>query len=151
MNASLQFRRIYTLSSLLLALLLVLGGCSVSQSSVDSRSRGETEPRATRDVLTAEQIRNYPSITSVEELIDQYFSALYISRRHHNPGASGDVYMLGSGNPLFLIDGIPAEYRGSLGLNPRDVETIELVKFGATALYGLRGSNGVILITTKKR
>lgn len=55
-------------------------------------------------------------------------------------------------DPLFVIDGLPIELGagGALdGLNPRDVESITVLKNASeTALYGSRGANGVVLITT---
>jgi len=56
---------------------------------------------------------------------------------------------LGSNNPLFVIDGfVGADFNM---LNPNDIESIEILKdASATAIYGSRGSNGVILVTTKK-
>jgi TonB-dependent SusC/RagA subfamily outer membrane receptor len=60
--------------------------------------------------------------------------------------------LMGAGTPLWVIDGVPMESRGPMGINPRDVETIEIIKQGgALAQYGFRGSGGVILITTKAR
>ncbi|ANH81588.1 SusC/RagA family TonB-linked outer membrane protein [Niabella ginsenosidivorans] len=55
-----------------------------------------------------------------------------------------------SNNPLLILDGIP--YNGSLtDLNPSDVENIEILKDASAAgIYGSRGANGVILVTTKK-
>lgn len=151
MNASLLLRP----SSLFVACLLVaplgLGGCSASRSAVDSGNPSETTVRVSRDVLTAEQIRGYPSATTVEELLEQHFTSLYVRRRHHVPGGDASVYMLGREGPLFVIDGVPVEHKGSLGLNPYDIESITLVKFGATALYGFRGGSGAILITTRQR
>jgi TonB-dependent SusC/RagA subfamily outer membrane receptor len=62
--------------------------------------------------------------------------------------------IMGSGEPLFVIDGqaIEAAPGGALvGINPADIQKIEVLKdIGSTAQYGVRGANGVILITTKK-
>lgn len=71
------------------------------------------------------------------------------------PGTVGDVRIRGnrslsaSNSPLYVVDGIPA---GSIeSLNPRDIEAIDILKdASATAIYGSRGANGVILITTKQ-
>lgn len=56
-------------------------------------------------------------------------------------------------DPLFVIDGVPIEVGpgGTLSwLNPHDIESIAVLKYGAdTAIYGVRGSNGVIVIKTK--
>ncbi|MFW5759716.1 MAG: SusC/RagA family TonB-linked outer membrane protein, partial [Cyclobacteriaceae bacterium] len=69
----------------------------------------------------------------------------------------GNNSIIGSNDPLFVIDGVPVQ-GGSNGttnflstINPGDIESIEVLKdASATAIYGSRGSNGVILITTKK-
>jgi len=60
----------------------------------------------------------------------------------------------GDDEPLLVIDGVPAQ--GAIGpalagLSPRDIARIDVLKdAGATAIYGIRGANGVILITTKR-
>ena len=54
----------------------------------------------------------------------------------------------GSTDPLILVDG--QEWQDISSLNPNDIKSIDVLKGSATAIYGLRGSNGVILITTKK-
>ena len=60
---------------------------------------------------------------------------------------------MGDGEPLFVVDGVPLQSStdGAFGINPSDVKRIEVLKdAAATAIYGLRGGNGVILITTKR-
>lgn len=72
------------------------------------------------------------------------------------PGSSlsvivrGDNSLLGGNEPLYVVDGFP--YAGSLNnLNPNDIKSIEVLKdASATAIYGSRGANGVVMITTKK-
>jgi TonB-dependent SusC/RagA subfamily outer membrane receptor len=54
----------------------------------------------------------------------------------------------GSTDPLILVDG--QEWQDISSLNPNDIKSIDVLKGSATAIYGVRGSNGVILITTKK-
>ncbi|MEM9830265.1 MAG: SusC/RagA family TonB-linked outer membrane protein [Bacteroidota bacterium] len=68
----------------------------------------------------------------------------------------GNNSIIGSNDPLYVIDGVPVQggNNGSTNLlstiNPNDIESIEVLKdASATAIYGSRGSNGVILITTK--
>lgn len=52
--------------------------------------------------------------------------------------------------PLYIIDGVPVE-RGFANLNNNDVESVEVLKDASSAaIYGSRGSNGVIIITTKQ-
>jgi TonB-dependent SusC/RagA subfamily outer membrane receptor len=59
----------------------------------------------------------------------------------------------GSSEPLYVIDGMPMQDTDGIltDLDPRDIESIEVLKdAGATSVYGSRGANGVILITTKR-
>lgn len=71
------------------------------------------------------------------------------------PGASPSVRVRGgisitqSNDPLYVIDGVPSE-DGMSNVNPGDIETIDVLKdASATAIYGSRGANGVVVITTK--
>ena len=73
------------------------------------------------------------------------------------PGELGDVRIRGTrsitaGNdPLYVIDGIPMTAGSMSDVNPNDIESMEILKdASATAIYGSRGANGVVLITTKK-
>lgn len=60
----------------------------------------------------------------------------------------GNRSITASGEPLFIIDGMPGDYAT---LNPNDIESIEVLKdASSTAVYGSTGANGVIIITTKK-
>lgn len=54
----------------------------------------------------------------------------------------------GSTDPLILVDG--HEWQDISSLNPNDIKSIDVLKGSSTAIYGVRGANGVILITTKK-
>ncbi|MDR0581572.1 MAG: TonB-dependent receptor [Prevotellaceae bacterium] len=72
------------------------------------------------------------------------------------PGSDANIRVRGIGsisagsNPLIVVDGVP--YEGSLNsIAPQDIETLNVLKdASATSMYGARGSNGVIMITTKK-
>lgn len=82
-------------------------------------------------------------------------AGLKVSQTSGNPGAAPSIVLRGgtnfngTGSPLILIDG---QVRGSLSdINPDDIESMEVLKdAGATAIYGARANDGVILITTKK-
>jgi len=66
----------------------------------------------------------------------------------------GASSVLGNSEPLYVVDDIPlaAGTGGLLAINPRDVARIEVLKDAAsTAEYGLRGGNGVIRVTTRRR
>ncbi len=80
-------------------------------------------------------------------------SGLKVTQSSGNPGDAdhcirGGTEWDGSGSPLVMVDG---QLRDGLNdINPEDIESMEVLKdAGATALYGARASNGVILITTK--
>ena len=72
------------------------------------------------------------------------------------PGTLGSVYIRGqrsisaTSSPLYVVDGVPLQAGGIETLNPRDIESIDVLKdASSTAIYGSRGANGVILVTTK--
>ena len=81
-------------------------------------------------------------------------SGLRVTNTSGNPGAAptitlrGGTNLDGSGSPLVIVDG---QLRDSMAdINPEDIESMDVLKdAGATAIYGARASNGVILITTK--
>jgi TonB-linked SusC/RagA family outer membrane protein len=79
-----------------------------------------------------------------------------IVKNNGSPGANSTIRIRGnrsinaSNEPLFVVDGIPTTQSIS-DFNPRDIESVEVLKdASAVAIYGSRGANGVILITTKR-
>ncbi|MDP9954824.1 iron complex outermembrane receptor protein [Epilithonimonas hungarica] len=102
--------------------------------------------------------------TSAEQLIQGKTPGVAITGNSGAPGAGstirirGGVSLSGSNDPLIVIDGVPMDFSGVSGasnalalVNPNDIETFDILKdASATAIYGNRASNGVILITTKK-
>lgn len=73
------------------------------------------------------------------------------------PGTMGEISIRGvrsltaSNSPLYVVDGIPLMSGGIDYLNPSDIESIDILKdASATAIYGSRGANGVVLVTTKQ-
>ena len=61
----------------------------------------------------------------------------------------GNRSILGSNDPLVIVDGV--EYGTTIDINPNDIESMDILKDAAsTAIYGTRGANGVIIITTKR-
>ncbi|HPT11343.1 MAG TPA: SusC/RagA family TonB-linked outer membrane protein [Bacteroidales bacterium] len=93
------------------------------------------------------------AVADAGQLIQGKVAGLQISLPTGNPTASTSVLLrgfstlMGSTSPLILIDGVP----GSFGtVAPEDIESIDVLKDGSsTAIYGTRGTNGVIIITTK--
>ena len=81
-------------------------------------------------------------------------AGLDITQSSGQPGASISLTMRGNrslkadNNPLVLVDGI--DYGSFVDINPTDIESIEVLKdISSTAIYGTKGANGVIIITTK--
>ena len=82
-------------------------------------------------------------------------SGVRVLQTSGDPGATPTIILRGgtdyngTGSPLVLVDG---QVRGSLSdINPEDIESMEVLKdAGATAIYGARANNGVILVTTKR-
>ena len=103
-------------------------------------------------------------ITSPQDLIVGKSAGTVITSSGGAPGAGSTIRIRGgssmsaSNDPLIIIDGFPVSNSGISGLanplstiNPNDIETFTVLKdASATAIYGSRASNGVILITTKK-
>jgi TonB-dependent starch-binding outer membrane protein SusC len=61
--------------------------------------------------------------------------------------------LLGTNEPLYVIDGMPLPFgmqNQLAGIDPRDVARIDVLKDGSAAIYGSRGANGVVLIATKR-
>jgi TonB-linked SusC/RagA family outer membrane protein len=76
---------------------------------------------------------------------------------NERPGEVGQIRIRGerslnaSNSPLFVVDGIPLQGVGFESINPNDIESINVLKdASATAIYGSRGANGVVLVTTKR-
>jgi TonB-dependent SusC/RagA subfamily outer membrane receptor len=120
-----------------------------------------------------DQIQNSSNTDIINSLAGKV-AGVHITPSSGAAGAStfieirGSTSLTGNNQPLFVVDGIPIQSGGDIGaangdvagvsysdrsidLNPDDIESMTVLKGGAaTALYGLRASNGVILITTKK-
>ena len=106
--------------------------------------------------LKAETIEDRPNASIVQTLTGQV-PGLDISTSSGQPGANSLVQLRGvnsiNGNtePLFIMDGIPINEDNFRSLNPNEIESVNILKdAGATAIYGSRGANGVIVITTRK-
>ena len=93
--------------------------------------------------------------TRVDNVLRGMVSGVTITASSGQPGAATQVRVRGVGtindsNPLYIVDGMPVT-GGIEYINPSDVESIEVLKDAASAaIYGSRGANGVILVTTKK-
>jgi len=107
---------------------------------------------------------NKGAITSPQDLLVGKSAGVVITTSGGAPGSGSTIRVRGgsslnaSNDPLIIIDGVPIDNHAVSGssnflsiINPNDIETFTILKdASATAIYGSRASNGVILITTKK-
>jgi TonB-dependent starch-binding outer membrane protein SusC len=115
-------------------------------------SAGGTAQSYTRDKDDTRQV------TRVEELIEARLSGVVVTRTADGGYSvrvrGGASSFMANEEPLYVIDGVPFQVQDGRGLsflNPADVSRIDLLKNPSeTAIYGVRGANGVIVITTRK-
>ena len=105
--------------------------------------------------VSADQLASRP-VASVEKALQGLAPGLNVSDRSANPGDLTQISIRAIGSlsagyePLWVIDGFPTDQRNAASINPADIESVEVLKdASATAIYGSRGANGVIIITTK--
>ncbi|WP_443939359.1 SusC/RagA family TonB-linked outer membrane protein [Pedobacter sp. MW01-1-1] len=103
----------------------------------------------------AEEIRSRPVQNALQAV--QGKAAGVDITSNERPGQVGSILIRGvrsinaSNAPLYVVDGIPLSSGGIEAINPNDIENIDILKdASATAIYGSRGANGVVLVTTKK-
>ena len=94
------------------------------------------------------------SMARAEQALQGQLAGVTVNITNAEPGADPQIRVRGAAsltagsNPLYVIDGVPSD--NMQGINPQDIESIEVLKDAASAaIYGSRGSNGVVLITTK--
>ena len=127
-------------------------------------------------ILSANEIKNVP-VNSIDQILTGKLAGVLVQQTSGSPGAGLSVRVRGVGSitagndPLYVIDGVPISNDNNRGLgannpgssygeqpvnilstiNPTDIESIQVLKdASAAAIYGSRGSNGVVIITTKK-
>lgn len=96
-------------------------------------------------------------VTNVAESLGGRIAGVNVTSTDGGLGDNFNIVIRGAGSltqstaPLYVIDGFPSETSGLGALNPNDIESIDVLKdASATAIYGSRGANGVVIITTKK-
>ena len=108
--------------------------------------------------------KNKGVVVSAQDMLGGKIAGVSVTSNGGEPGGGANIRIRGgsslnaSNNPLIVIDGIAMDNNGVSGLsnplslvNPQDIESFNVLKdASATAIYGSRGSNGVIIITTKK-
>jgi TonB-dependent starch-binding outer membrane protein SusC len=121
----------------------------------------KTELTGSVSSIRNEKLREMP-VVSVEQAVSGRLAGVQVQQTSGQPGSGisvrvrGVTSVAGGNEPLYVIDGLPQfndDVRGANGLatiNPSDIESIEVLKdASATAIYGSRGANGVVMITTR--
>lgn len=121
--------------------------------------RSQSKPKSANAVavVTSKTIEGRPNASFVQTLQGQV-PGLNISSGSGQPGSNNTTVILrGAGSvngniePLYVIDGVPQNSDNFRSINPGDIESVSVLKdAGATAIYGNRGANGVIVVKTKR-
>lgn len=96
-------------------------------------------------------------VTTFDQALTGRVAGVVVTTGDGSVGSTADIVIRGNNSltqssaPLYIIDGFPSESSMATSLNSADIETIDILKdASATAIYGARGANGVVVITTKR-
>ncbi len=113
-----------------------------------TRKSDLTSAVATVDVKEMNKL----SVTSLDQAIQGRASGVFVTQKSGKPGENASIYVRGPGSvngtdPLWVVDGVPISGQ----YDQSDIESIEILKDASSAaIYGARGANGVILVTTRR-
>ena len=102
---------------------------------------------------------NRATVSSFDQALGGRIAGVQVVASDGQPGEGANIVIRGSntisdaadGTPLYVIDGFATDDPNAGAINPADIESIDILKdASATAIYGARGANGVIIITTKR-
>jgi TonB-dependent SusC/RagA subfamily outer membrane receptor len=136
------------------ALLIAVGviGCHGNPPPMDRTGAVAVEGTQNRaNTLEREEMSKVAS--SMEELLSHRFPGVLIRRS----GGQSWVEIRGPGSisasneALIVIDGVQNSTRGLLAMNPDDVHRIQVLKGAPASIYGIRGGNGVLVVTTRRQ
>ncbi len=122
---------------------------------------GYTEYTRQKSPIASTQVNaadiNKVPMSSLEQILQGRVPGMSVISSSGQPGQAAAVVIRGVGSingttsPLYVMDGVPVESGYFQTINPEDIESVTVLKdASAKALYGSRGSNGVVVITTKK-
>ena len=139
---------------LLASVALLAAGCGTSNRVVQENDVVDIG----YGVVDRKDVTTSVSRLNVERNEVQTYSNIYDYLRGRVPGvtvgADNRIIIRGVGtnssntDPLILVDGVPMT--DISGINPTDVQSVDVIKDGSSAIYGMQGANGVIIITTRK-
>lgn len=138
-------------------LCFVLASCAHTSGTDAADAAGMADPATSEHpVVSADDIQRTPS-ESIEEILMSRFPGVWVARTPEGNLAvriRGASSINSSTQPLYVIDGVataPGMNGALTGVHAQDIETIQVLKDAAsTAMYGVRGANGVIVIRTKQ-
>jgi TonB-linked SusC/RagA family outer membrane protein len=100
---------------------------------------------------------NKAPVRSIDEALAGRVAGVQVNSSDGQPGSAVNIVIRGANSitqdnsPLYVVDGFPIEGFNLNVFNPQDIESIEVLKdASSTAIYGARGANGVVIVTTKK-
>jgi len=100
--------------------------------------------------VDAKELATYPFTNTIEMLTGRAKGVITMVQGGV-PGTLPTISIRGGGEPLYIIDGVPATKQEFAGLAPTDIESYTILKdAAAAAVYGARAGNGVVLVTTKR-
>jgi len=166
-DATLIFRHVsYLTKEIILAEQADLSNLSIRLNTIDSQldevvvvgygTVKRAEMTGSVALVNAKQITQVNAVSNVAQALQGQAPGVQVNQASGQPGEGMKISIrgtnsLGASNaPLYVVDGLPLDGL-SAQLNPEDIETISVLKdASSTAIYGSRGANGVIMITTKK-
>ena len=108
-------------------------------------------------VISSEDLTLGGTVIDPAKALQGRVAGVVVQSNSSEPGGSISIRIRGSNSisssnePLYVIDGFPTSFEAGVNLEPNDIESMQILKdASATAIYGARGANGVILITTKR-
>ncbi|RAR47534.1 SusC/RagA family TonB-linked outer membrane protein [Flavobacterium lacus] len=131
---------------------------SLSEVVVEGyRTTSKAKSNIASTTVSAKAIEGRPNASFIQTLQAQV-PGLNISTGSGSPGSANTTIILrgvgsvnGNIEPLFVIDGVPANQVNFRSINPNDIESVSVLKdAAATSIYGNRGANGVIVVKTKR-
>lgn len=145
---------------MLLLMAMMLGGCASARDTgfadVAPEEVASDTTRTGPNMVRGDRLRGYP-VYQVEQLLAGRVAGVQVIR---GPGGGfsllirGTSSIYGGTEPLYVVDGMPVQTvpgRGLDWLNPNDIATIEILKDAISlSQYGVRGANGVVVITTRR-
>jgi len=137
----------------ILALASLVAACGPSAQV----SRDDTEVNIGYGTVKKSDLTNSVTNVKVDEREIKTYSTIYeylqgrvagvVVLPDHRIMIRGVNSINSSTEPLFILDGV--ETRNISSINPNDIKSVDVIKDGSAAIYGMRGANGVIVITTK--